>query len=49
MISKLFALSLVEEVRGVYTNKQVSYKQLDDMPAFLGKAILAGVPEVWYS
>ena len=41
MISKLFALSLVEEVRRKYTNKKVTHKQLADMPGFVRKAILA--------
>lgn len=42
MISKLIALSLVEEVREKYTNKKVNYRQLEDMPGFVWKAILVG-------
>ena len=42
MISKLVALSLVEEVREKYTNKKVNYRQLEDMPEFVWKAILVG-------
>lgn len=41
-ISRLFALSFIEEVRGKYTNKKVNYRQLEVMPEFVGKAILAG-------
>lgn len=42
MISKLIALSLVEEVREKYTNRKVNYRQLEDMPEFVWKAILGG-------
>lgn len=39
---KLFALSLGKGGKNIYTNQEVSYKQLDGIPEFVGPETVAG-------